>query len=570
MLSSKRILALDIGASKLVLAEFSLKGSAAPALVKFAVGEWVADPESDSDNTAYIVATLRDLIRENGFKPAPLLMTLPGQTVFPRFVKLPPVSADRLADMVAYEAEQNVPFPINEVVWDYQIIADESSIEHNALLVAVKHDNVKEMTDCVLNAGLEPDIIDTAPMALYNTVRYNYPDLEGCTMVLDIGAKSTNLIFLEENKVFTRSIPVAGNAITAEIARTMNISHRDAEALKREIGFVALGGVYAMTDDERADRVSKIARNVVTRLHAEVNRSINFYRSQQGGSVPQQVILTGGSALMPHMDTFFREKLEVDVDFLNPFINVPVDESVDAAGVDSSQLLQLGSVVGLALRRAMSCPIEINLLPPDLVARKALRRRIPYFALSAVGVVVAMLSWNIYAKKLSDGFENQKKTVQSKLNAIEAVQGEVKGLHNEQRTEVGKATLLQAMANNRNAYARTIEAIREGLLPGMWLTKLTAQGGGAGYSAIVIAGTAYEDELLSAGSVGDGVGAIDKFLSALIESEDSPFAKSGSRVQRTQLRENVFRDFEIELRLKRPLGLPMTVGDNESERGETL
>jgi type IV pilus assembly protein PilM len=552
-------LALDIGASKLVLAEFSTRGPVAPVLLKFAVGELPTESEGESDSSAYIIATLRDLMRTNGFKPAPLLMTLPGQTVFPRYVKLPPVSPDKLADMVAYEAEQNVPFPINEVVWDYQVVGETDGTELNALLVAVKRDNVKELTDCVAAAGLEPEVVDAAPMALYNAVRYNYPDAEGCTMVLDIGARSTNLIFIEGGKLFTRSIPVAGNTITQEIAKSLGISPRDAEALKRQVGFVALGGVYAMTDDERADRVSKVIRNVVTRLHAEVNRSINFYRSQQGGTVPQRVLLTGGTSLMPHMDTFFREKLQVDVDFFNPFVNVTVDEAIESTGpADTSQLLQLGSVVGLALRRAMHCPVEINLLPPDLVAQKALRRRVPYFVLSAVGVVLAMICWYLYAQQLSRGNEAQKAVVQTRLKDIEVVQREVKTLKDEQDAYAGKAALLQAMANNRNAYARALEAIRSELLPGMWITRLTAAKrveGSVGYDRLVVEGLAYEDELLKIDASG-GVAAIDKLLTQLVGGNGALFAKDGSRVQRTLLKDRVFREFAVELQLRQPLGLP--------------
>lgn len=558
MFSSDRILALDIGASKLVLAEFSTRGPVAPVLLKYAVGELLVDTEGETDSSAYIIATLRDLMRTNGFKPAPLLMALPGQTVFPRYVKLPPVSPDKLADMVAYEAEQNVPFPINEVVWDYQVVGESDGTELNALLVAVKRDNVKELTDCVAAAGLEPEVVDAAPMALYNAVRYNYPDAEGCTMVLDIGARSTNLIFIEGGKLFTRSIPVAGNTITQEIAKALGVPLREAEALKRQVGFVALGGVYAVTEDERADRISKVVRNVVTRLHAEVNRSINFYRSQQGGTVPQRVLLTGGTSLMPHMDTFFREKLQVDVEFFNPFVNVTVNEGIAADGSgDSSLLLQLGTVVGLALRRAMHCPVEINLLPPELVAQKAFRRRIPYLGLSVVGIVLAMACWYLYAQQLGRGYADQRATVQARLKEIKAIQGEVDKLHGEQRSYEEKAMLLQAMANNRHVYARALESLREGLLPGMWITRLTpaqSKPGAVGFDEIVVEGLAYEDELVK--KAGDGAGAIDQFLSGLTGGEGRPFTAS-SRVQRTLLQPaRVFREFAVALRLKQPLGVP--------------
>ena len=563
MFSSDRILALDIGTSKLVLAEFTTKGPNAPVLVKYGVAELLMDSESSSENAAQIVAALRDLIRDNGFKPAPLLMTLPGQAVFPRYVKLPPVAPEKVSEVVAFEAEQSVPFPINEVVWDYQIIGDQDEVELNTLLVAVKRSTVTEMTDCVAEAGLEPEFVDATPMALYNAVRYNYPDAQGCTMVLDMGARSTNLIFVEDNKFFTRSITVAGNAITQEIAKGLGVSRAEAETLKRQIGFVALGGVYAMTDDERADRISKIARNVATRLHAEVNRSINFYRSQQGGSVPKRVLLSGGTSLMPHMDTFFREKLQVDVEFLNPFVNVVVSEQVEAeTGTDTSELLQLGCVVGLALRRTMQCPVEINLLPPELVEQKVFRRRIPYLTLSAVGLALAMICWQFYAKRQVAGYEDQKNKVASRQEALERVQRELDGFRSQQETYAQKAQLLERMANGRHSYAKVIESLRGELLPGMWITKITplrAGIGGAGNDRLRVEGLAYEDSLESVAGVNKGVEAISRCLEALVAAEDSPFAADKSEVSRTLLvgPDRIFRDFSIVLALKEPLGDPV-------------
>jgi type IV pilus assembly protein PilM len=271
--------------------------------------------------------------------------------------------------MIQYEAEQNVPFPIDEVVWDYQLIEDLGDGELNAMIVAAKTENVVQFTDCVMAVDLEPEVVDVAPMAIYNSVRYNYPELEECTMVLDIGTRSSSLIFIEGSRIFSRSIPVAGNTITQELMKEFDVSFEEAEALKEEHAFVAFGGVYAGPENETADWVSKIVRNVMTRLHAEVNRSINFYRSQQGGSPPSMALLTGCSSVIPHTDTFFREKLGVDVEYFNPFVNISVSPDVDIEVLEG-QLHMLGEVSGLALRYSLACPVEINLLPPEIVAAR--------------------------------------------------------------------------------------------------------------------------------------------------------------------------------------------------------
>ena len=193
MLKSDRMIALDIGASKLVVAEFSTASFGAPELISYGIGKLGVTPDSETDSSAYVVSTIREIMREQNIRSAPLLMTVSGQAVFPRYVKLPPVTRDKILQIIQYEAVQNVPFPIEEVVWDYQLIGGVAAEELNVMLVAVKVENVTNLTDCVQAAGLEPEIVDVAPMALYNTVRYNYPDLEGCTMILDMGARSSTI-----------------------------------------------------------------------------------------------------------------------------------------------------------------------------------------------------------------------------------------------------------------------------------------------------------------------------------------------------------------------------------------
>lgn len=469
MFKSTRVLTLDIGASKLVLAEFSVANPAVPELVRFSTADLGGVSTKDADAEAYIVAALRDLIRSEGFHAGPVLLTLSGQAAFPRYVRLPPVGRDKIQQMIRYEAEQNVPFPISEVVWDYQLIGSPEVGEQDVLLVAVKTESVEQLTACVLAAGLDPDIVDVAPLALYNCVRYNYPDADGCTLVLDIGARSTNLLCIEENRVFSRSIPVAGNTITQEIAKVLQVDLDEAEKLKCQHAMVALGGVYETNPDPQADRIAKVVRNVVTRLHAEVNRSINFYRSQQNGSQPSRVLLTGGSSVIPYMDTFFREKLKVDVDYLNPFVNIAVSPQLDETAV-SDAILNLGEVAGLALRRALSCPIEVNLMPPTLMRRKVLQRRLPYFGLTAVGLVLTLATWALHAGQMRRIFEQQQEAVEREASALRQVQSGLEQVLDMQQSVRRNIERLGSVIAGRTTWQEMLDALHEALLPGMWLS----------------------------------------------------------------------------------------------------
>ena len=471
MFSSDRILALNVGASKVVLAEFAVKSGRAPELINYGMSELGVDPDNDVSVSSLLVDAVREIMKSRGIRSAPLMLSLSGQMVFPRFVRLPAVSEDKLLQMVQYEVEQNVPFPMSEIVWNHQFIGDASSGEQCAMIVAAKTENVREITDCVVQMGLESEIVDVAPMALYNCLRYNYSQLDGCTVVLDIGARSTNLIFAEDEKIYNRCIPVAGNAITQEIAKSCGKTFAEAEALKQELAFVSLGGVTA-SEDETAERVSKVVRNVVTRLHAEISRSVNFYRSQQGGSAPVRMFLTGGSSVMPHLDTFFREKLQIEVDYLNPFANVGLSNRInrDQVGTDA---FVLSESVGLALRRSLACPVEINLMPPEIIKRKSFKKRIPYFGLAAVGVLLCLGIWAMYAKQMAQLYQAQGEQVATALSALKADQSRLGKAEKAKESVALKADVLRDVMSQRIAWLRRVDAVRKSLFDGVWLTELT-------------------------------------------------------------------------------------------------
>src|SRR5712672_175755 len=158
------------------------------------------------------------VLTEKGVKAKTVNVCAPGFHVFSKFVKLPPVDAGKVTQIIEYEARSNVPFPLEEVVWDYQILGAASSGELEVLLVAIKADVVEGLFRATDSAGLRLQMCDVSSAALCNAFRYNYGDLEDCTMLLDIGAKTSNLLFFEKGKVFSRSINLGANAITQDFA----------------------------------------------------------------------------------------------------------------------------------------------------------------------------------------------------------------------------------------------------------------------------------------------------------------------------------------------------------------
>lgn len=378
MPAASRIVSLNLGSQTLGLAEFFAQPNGGLVLAGYQLQELPADPLAESDRNRQISQALPGMMYELGFKGGPVDYAVSGQSVFARFVKLPAVDQDKIERIITFEAQQNVPFPIEEVVWDYQLVGTGEADKIEVVLVAIKADLLEGINEAVEATGLETTRVDVATMALYNAFRFNYSELTGCSLLIDIGARTTNLLFIEPGKVFSRSIPIGGSSITSAIAREFHEPFAAAELRKKHDGFVSLGGAYAEASDPQVARVSKLVRNTMTRLHSELTRSISFYRTQQQGNTPQRVFLYGGTVTTPYMREFFHEKLQWPIEFFNPLRNV----AVAPERVSHSAHL-LGELIGLALRRIMTCPMELNLRPANVVRRQRLAERRPFLLLAA-------------------------------------------------------------------------------------------------------------------------------------------------------------------------------------------
>ncbi len=238
-------------------------------------------------------------------------------------------------------------------------------------------------------SGLRLQLADVSPAALCNAFRYNYGDLEDCTMLLDIGAKTSNLLFFEKGKVFSRSINLGANSITQDFASESKLKFDVAEKLKIEEGFVSLGGAYEEPENPHQAAISKIARQFMTRLHIQVNQTMQFYRGQQGGSAPARLFLSGGASIMPYTAQFFAEKLNVPVEYFNPLRNVQIDPSINLEEL-ARVAHSLGETVGLGLRNLAHCPVELNLMPESTLKWQSFNQKKPYLIATVFTLVLGI------------------------------------------------------------------------------------------------------------------------------------------------------------------------------------
>jgi type IV pilus assembly protein PilM len=473
MAAAHKVLTVDLGTSTLKFAEFGVSRGGALTLLHFGVTELGLDPNKEEERAKFITPTLAKLFKDHKIKGREVYLSISGQSVFMRFVKLPPVDPAQVEQVVKFEAQQNVPFPIDEVTWDYQMMPARTagSNEAEAVIVAIKKEVIEAEVDAVERVGVKIKQVDVAPFALLNAFRYSELQTSECTLIIDMGARSTNLVFVEKNSFWIRNVPIAGNQISQSICNEMQEPFMAAETLKKGKGFVSLGGVYADPDDADAARISKLIRSTMTRLHVDINRSIAYYRTTLNGAPPKRVFLTGGSSQLPYLDLFIADKLNLPIAYFNPLRNVNLSPAVNKAELQQNSCYT-AELVGLALRATGSCPAEVTLDAPSLAARADKRRKQPYYfgALAAwVLLFVCLGLWYYQQTQVAVAMSTQ---LRGNTQSLETLAPKVNTLAKQQ--DLLQQTLKSTvdLGVQRDAWAQVLAALNDKIPEGVWITEL--------------------------------------------------------------------------------------------------
>lgn len=525
-MAKDRILTVDIGASTVKVAEFTVAGGL--KLEKCGVAELGTELMRDQNRDLQVAAVLREVMQENGIKPGRAYVTVGGQAVFSRFVTCPALERDKLHQIVQHEAVQNVPFPIDEVIWDYQAF-DEIDGELRVMLAAIKAEQVEGLSHAVEMAGLDPEVIDVAPMALCSAVKNSGAASQGCTLVADIGARTTGLIFIEDGNVFMRSVPVAGNTFTQRIADDLNLSFEEAEQLKRQYADGKAG--------ENADKIAASIQACVIRMIGELNRSISFYRTQQGGQKPVKMLLAGGSSVLPGIADTLKQRLMLEVDSFDPLQQV-------SGSVSGGLNVQCGELVGLALRLAGKSTFKINLMPERLIRQKAFRRKQPLIVASAALIALTAGAWGMHFAQKAAVKQVELDGVAGRVDELRKVEPELKKLEASVAKLSGWQDKLLGLVDDRTEWMRIVRAI-QGAMPADTVITSLKPVGDAPFTSLQIAGFAYKDRLKEQKTDIPGI------LESLKAVE--MFDAKKTNVIKQNVSGKFADEFEIEIALKEPV-----------------
>jgi type IV pilus assembly protein PilM len=472
MATFSRRLVLDVGAGEIRVGEVAPDKKGFPVLNLLRSLELAADPTKPAEFFPAVMQAVAVLAKEAGIKPGVATLCLGGPAVFTRVIKLPLTDPTQVEQMVGFEAQQAVP-AIEEACWDFQVFppGQAGAAELEALIVAMKRETVNETMAAASAVGMKTDLVDLSPTALINAFRYNYPEVETCTLILEMGARATNILLVEGKKIFCRVVPLGGASVTQAIATDLQESYAGAEILKKAKGFVHPGGSYEEPADEQSARISKLSRGVMTRLHTEVERSITFYRSQQAGGRPTRVLLAGGGAALGLTDLFFREKLKIPVEYFQSFRRIAIGPGVNQGEIGKN-FPAWASLVGAALRALPDSPCKINILGSEQKAAASRIKDRPAMIAAGIGFGCLLLIPGVH------GFW-QTGRLQAVLSPETAQVEEAESVLNQVAAEQKKVTEILTLANQaillegeRMRWPLLLEEIRAKSLPGLWVTSL--------------------------------------------------------------------------------------------------
>jgi type IV pilus assembly protein PilM len=345
---SKGIVGLDIGSSSVKVVECAVKNRGIDLLN---VGVAPLPPEAIVQgaflNSGAIAEAIQEAIGNAGIKTKNVATAVSGHSVIVKKVNLPSMTRDELEESIRWEAEQYIPFDINEVNLDFQILeGTEVEGQMDVLLVAAKKDLIDDYVQVITEAGLVPSVMDVAAFAAENAFTANYDvDPDEVVALVNIGAQVVNInIVTGGAPAFTRDISTGGSVYTEEIQKALSVGWEEAERMK--IG----GAAGEESQDVVPQEVEDAMRSVTETVLGEISRSLDFFAATAAESRISRVFVSGGGSKVSGLEAAFQGKTNLPVQRLNPLERISVSSKLDPELLEEIAP-SLAVSLGLALRR---------------------------------------------------------------------------------------------------------------------------------------------------------------------------------------------------------------------------
>lgn len=333
--------------------------------------------------------SLKELVR-NGKLSGKASFIIPGNQVLTKSIRIPHVDKAKQNQVLAYEAQQNLPYDLDEIVWDSQILNDDG-IETEVLLGACKEETIEGFCEAIKHTGLVVESINASTVLDQISLEYTHPELDEDVLLINVGARSSNLLFKNDNGFYVRTINLGGNTLSQYISDTLGKDFQESEEIKHRF-FLEEEGLDA--ESSAVKLMHTCISNFARRFAQEVSRSIVMYRRQKGGESVQKILITGKGAFSKTIRDNLSQALNQEVELFDVMSRVDVSSQV---GADSADLnFQLSEVVGEAIHtfNLVKKSTGFNLLPLRIQQDLKFIRQKPL--LLAASLLLGILPWLFY------------------------------------------------------------------------------------------------------------------------------------------------------------------------------
>ncbi|UUO05897.1 pilus assembly protein PilM [Blastopirellula sp. J2-11] len=346
----------------------------------------------DANPEQMIRDALKEFLSRNELKNDKVAISVPGQAGLARFFKAPPVEAKRIPDIVKYEAKQQIPFPLDEVVWDFQAMpgahVDEGiSLETEIGIFAMKRDQVFRSLQPFLDAGIDVDYVQLSPVSLYNFVshdlltvnptkeEYDPANQPESYVILSMGTETTDLVITNGFRVWQRSLPIGGNHFTKQLTKDLKLTFAKAEHLKR----------HAREADD-AKLIFQSMRPKFNELVTDIQRSIGFFQTLDRKAKISRIVPVGNAMKLPGLVSYLAKNLGYEAVEIDGFQKLSGSEVTSSAAFRDN-IMSFAACYGMCLQGLRKSCLQTNLLPQEILVDRLIREKKPW----AVAAVAALL-----------------------------------------------------------------------------------------------------------------------------------------------------------------------------------
>lgn len=401
-MAANTVWGLDIGNSAIKVVKMTRVGPTECMIVEFDIID-IPIGEDDKDRPARLQQAMNTLISNRKFGNDQVYVSVAGNVCLHREFQLPPGSEEKLADLVTYEAKQQIPFPLDQVEWGFERYEDPNGV--GVALIAVRKNDIQELMNMCKNCKLNVRGITAAPMSLFNFIHFEFRP-ENTTLILDAGAKGTDFVVMNKRQVYFRTIQIAGREITRVLENKFKVSYDKAEDLKKNIA-----------KSPQLAKILAVIEPTLRQLGAEVQRTIGFYKSKARGQRIGQCYLLGHTFRLPKMAEYLQSQVrEAPFALVEGLQRVKLAETINAE-VWNSEFPTMAVAIGLGLQGLGLSELTLNLIPQATKNDEAIDKWKPWAAASAALVGLTLFYSLSQAQSANAAYEKKVK----ELNEVEAI-----------------------------------------------------------------------------------------------------------------------------------------------------